>query len=910
MRPKDRYRVYLDVIESLWDGRTKVTYHAFLERLAFRRNRMRKKRQDDLPTPSQPTYCHVWKKFCNIRKLRRGTRSNLRETLLNGLSIGSWDLKAPDDIAIDKAGKFISQQGFIPPVSAELLRHIRTIRSRLRRREQMARNKVLSNALGTTLSTLPFARQYRAARNLLRYPPATQGKVGVIKLETEDKIRREIEETLIGNGLSLSVLLSQPDLDDAFEFVDCRANSTLERWERQEVIRALPLYLASRQQQAVDAILFTFVRMARILKLRVETNYDEQTDSENRALFEKRAGEFKGLRQAVLDVLEHGNPSVLKPFQPILRKLEEQGEEVITQHGYYQLLASRGTFARKIARRLQGIRLEGRDANASIVIQALREVFRFAPFAEEVPRTMRDHLSFLDVSDAHLANRRVFESIVLITVADLIWLGRITSPQSRRFHNLWDKVTTSGEDGNSNDVEAKLHQAKKELDDAWKVLQKDASSSPAVVNGKLVSRRPPRKWLKDDETLHQKTKQDFLSSLRPISIVDVLMNVNHSTGIFDAIRLEGGRGRRLPDEQRHRLAMAVILARGMNVGVPQMSTLLGRWYTIGRLTNFDESYVTIKSLKRANGILLDIWDKQKLGNFWGSGNSVAADGRSIMASERNLQSGYHYRHRKSGVTLYWLVRDDWIATRVGVIGNHEWESWFLLDGLLDVLGGHPPEWATGDTHGQHLALWGLSFLVGKAIRARFRRLGSVRLYHDGVVRNLPLRGVLQIRWYIIERALPAIVKLVAAVQNGKISARDILRTWNIYDQNGVNVSEALRELGKAIRTVYVLRYALSEDIRQQVRESCNRAETWNSFQESVFWGHGGRMRTNDTRRREVNALCMQLLMNSIVFYNAIKHGPKLRKMKGSCPIIWEHVRLFGDYRITLKRHSVGGEAKK
>lgn len=910
MRPRNRWRIYLKVIESLWDGRTKVAYSAFHDRLIIRQNRLKKNQKDDLATPSQQTYSRVWRDFCHRRRLRRGTRNILQDTLMKGLSVGAWDSKSPDDIATVKAGQFVSQQGFVPPVSAELLRRIRAIRARLRRREQDARNRVLASALGTTLSTLPLARRYRVARNLLRYPPSSQGKVGVAKLEIEDNIRREIDETLIANGLALPVLLSQPDLDDAFEFVDCRANSTLERWEMREVIRAIPLYLASRHQQAVDAILFTFVRLARLLKLRVQTNYDEQTEGENRALFEKRAGEFKGLRRAVLNVLEHGDPSILKPFRPVLQKLEEQGEEAITQHGYYQLLANRGTFARKIARRLRGIHLEGRDANASIVLQALQEVFLFAPFAEEIPRTVRKQLSFLDVSEAHLSNRRVFESIVLITVADLLWLGRITSQQSKRFGNIWDLVATSEKDHDIKSVETKLSVVEKELHRAWDDLQKAAGSSPAVINGKLVSKRPPRKWLLEEELLHKKAKQKFLASIRPISIVDLMAEVNDCAGILDAIRLERVRGRHLLDEQRRRLALAVVLARGMNVGVPQMSTLLGRWYTVGRLTNFDESYLTIKSLRLANGILLNTWERLGLGKFWGSGTSVAADGRSILASERNLQSGYHYRHRKSGVTLYWLVRDDWIGARVGVIGNHDWESWFLLDGLLNPVGGSAPQWAAGDTHGQHLSLWGLSYLTGKSIRARFRRLSGVKLYHDGPVKDLPLRGVLQIRWYLIERSLPSILKLVMAIRRERLAVRDILRIWNIYDEKGVNISEALRELGKAIRSIYVLRFALSEDMRKEVRETCNRAETWNSFQEAVFWGHGGRMRTNNPRRQEVNALCMQLLMNSIVFYNAFKYGQKLRKIKGSCPVTWEHVRLFGDYRITSGRLTIGGDAKK
>jgi TnpA family transposase len=307
---------------------------------------------------------------------------------------------------------------------------------------------------------------------------------------------------------------------------------------------------------------------------------------------------------------------------------------------------------------------------------------------------------------------------------------------------------------------------------------------------------------------------------------------------------------------------------------------------------------------------LDVWDKKGLGRMWGKGTSVAADGRSIVASECSLQSAYHYRHRRTGVTLYWLVRDDWIGSRVGVIGNHEWESWFLLDGLLAPFGGHVAEWAAGDTHGQHLALWGLSFLVDKEVRARFHGLSNVKLYHDGPVSDLPVRGVLRIRWHIVEQAAQSLARLVASIKSGKISARDILRASNFYDEGGINIAEALRELGKAVRTAYVLRYALSEDLRREVREACNHAETWNSFQEAVFWGHGGRMRTSDPRRKDVNALCMQLLMNSIVFYNAEKYGDKLCKIKGSSPVTWEHVRLLGDYRITLSRGQVEKVHKK
>ena len=113
----------------------------------------------------------------------------------------------------------------------------------------------------------------------------------------------------------------------------------------------------------------------------------------------------------------------------------------------------------------------------------------------------------------------------------------------------------------------------------------------------------------------------------------------------------------------------------------------------------------------------------------------------------------------------------------------------------------------------------------------------------------------------------------------------------------MNVTEALRELGKCVRTTFVLQYAVSEGLRAQVREACNKAETWNGFQAAVFWGHGGRMHTRDPHRKEVNALCMQLLMNSILFYNARKYGQRLKIIQGASPVVWKNIRLLGDYRL-------------
>ena len=289
-----------------------------------------------------------------------------------------------------------------------------------------------------------------------------------------------------------------------------------------------------------------------------------------------------------------------------------------------------------------------------------------------------------------------------------------------------------------------------------------------------------------------------------------------------------------------------------------------------------------------------------MGLPWGTGETGAADGKSVEAPSRSLRSGHHFRHRLTGVSLYWLVRDDWIAARVGVIPAHDWESWHLLEAILKPLGGRPLRWAAGDTHGQHLALWGLAFLMGKEIRARFRGLGNVKLYGGGPGQTHPVEGVEPVRWDVVEQALPSLARLVEAVRSGLLSSEHLLRIANVYDEDGRNVMDGLRELGKAVRTAYVLRYACSEGIRQEVREACNRVEAWNAFEEAVFWGHGGRIQTTDEDRQEIDALCMQLVMNSIVFYNTERHGKELRRIRGATPLMWRHIGLVGEWRLTSR----------
>jgi hypothetical protein len=115
-------------------------------------------------------------------------------------------------------------------------------------------------------------------------------------------------------------------------------------------------------------------------------------------------------------------------------------------------------------------------------------------------------------------------------------------------------------------------------------------------------------------------------------------------------------------------------------------------------------------------------------------------------------------------------------------------------------------------------------------------------------------------------------RIADAIVSGKIRAVDVLRRWHLYDDKGCDVAEAFRELGKVDRTEFLLEYARDKELQSLIRDGCNAAEMLNSFHEAIFWGNGGKLRSNDPLRQEESLLALTLLMFSIIFYNVERYG--------------------------------------
>ena len=835
--------------------------------------------------------------FYRAEEIQRRSCHWIRAFLRQSIREGTLDQTLRGTPLVDAARTLLLDERVLCPVDTVLRRLVRSSLAQHVSSRKEERLTILENALGITLRDLPLVKRFEAARRLWQYPPAWKGKANLRTLNREAAIMVELDEIIRTNRLPLPAMLSSPDIERHQSLVERLAPAHLGRREKYRLVEALPFYTVARWRDALDTVLYCFVRKGRLLRSGVDQMEDRLLRDASLAFLERSTPEFHALHRTVLAILETGHVGSLATHRRFLSTLERKGIHLTERETYYKILSGKGGYVRKITRRLLGIPFEGLEPHARVVVEAMKEVLLFLPFRKPVPWEMVKSLGFLDVPPAKLRRRRIFETVIMMTLADLLWSGRVVVLGSHRYRNRWKEVPPAPPSPLDWTPIGWVEELRKHLEEAGARFSKRAKGGKAIKDGRLHVPRPKKRGNEPVAAEMNEEDEESTSPVRlpQISIVDLLWKVHEETGFLDTLRLSGPATKRLPEDERRRLAMGVLMGMGLNLGLVGASRTLGRGFALWRLKNFAANYATEANLREGLNRIIQRWEKLGLGKPWGSGRSCTVDGRAVAGRSHNLVSEVHFRHRRLGVTIYWVVRDDDLAVAVRIIGNHDWESWYVLNDLLQPVAGKVLEASTGDTHGQHLGAWGLAHRLGKRLTVRFRQFGKVKVYSPGGGTWHGLVKTGAVDWGKLRRTAASLQRLVEAVKKGVIVPSEILRMVNLYDEEGVNVMEGLQELGKIARTEFLLDYATNPRLRGVVHRQRQQMEAWNSFQRAVSFGRGGHIETNNPERWAEIGLAMAIVMDAIAFFNAWMHGKRLRKTPSAKPIVWGHVNLMGRY---------------
>ena len=198
--------------------------------------------------------------------------------------------------------------------------------------------------------------------------------------------------------------------------------------------------------------------------------------------------------------------------------------------------------------------------------------------------------------------------------------------------------------------------------------------------------------------------------------------------------------------------------------------------------------------------------------MWGDGKAVAADGSQIDTWENNLLAESSIRYGGYGGIAYRHISNTYIALFGHFIPCGVWEAVYIIEGLLRNDSDIQPDTIHADTQGQSLPVFGLAALLGFDLLPRIRNWHDLIFYRPDEGTRYQhidsLFGDEAIDWKLIETHWTDLLRTAISIREGRLSSVTLLRRLGNHSRKN-RLYRAFRELGRAIRTITLLRY-LSE----------------------------------------------------------------------------------------------------
>ena len=155
------------------------------------------------------------------------------------------------------------------------------------------------------------------------------------------------------------------------------------------------------------------------------------------------------------------------------------------------------------------------------------------------------------------------------------------------------------------------------------------------------------------------------------------------------------------------------------------------------------------------------------------------------------------------------------------------------------------------------------------------------------------------------------VKYATALRLGTADADTLLKRFT-RDNLQHPTYQALVELGKAIKTVFLCRYLHDEALRCEVNEGLNVVENWNSANDFIFYGKSGEVATNRLEDQEIAVLSLHLVQACLVYINTLMLQQVLDEplwlekvtpedYRALTPLIYYHVNPYGVFELDMQK---------
>lgn len=515
-------------------------------------------------------------------------------------------------------------------------------------------------------------------------------------------------------------------------------------------------------------------------------------------------------------------------------------------------------------------------------------------------------------------NRHYYEMAVLTELRDRVKAGDISISGSKQYKDFEDYLLSKNEWINSKEnnklsvslsfdeyIQDRLNSLNERL--RWLSKNMKNISTISIDNCKISIAR-----LENITPKEAKELSFSLYKLLPkIKLTDLLMDVARITG-FHKEFIHASTNKK-PDTEDTILIMAALLGMGTNIGLSKMADATPG-ITYKQLSSVSQWRMYDDAMSRAQTVLVNYHNKLKLAKYWGEGNTSSSDGMRLQlgVSSLHADSNPHYGTGK-GTTIYRFTSDQFSSYYSKIINTNSRDATHVLDGLLNNDTDLNIEEHYTDTAGYTDQVFALTYLLGFRFAPRIRDLSDVKLFTLNKCDKFSnLDGILKgkINEKIIKDNYDEVLRLASSIKEGTVTSSLIISKLASYSRQN-SLAAALREMGKIEKTIFILDYISSEELRRKIQKGLNKGEAMNGLARAIFFGKQGELRERTMQSQLQKASALNLIINAINIWNtlylekAINYKESIGEyinynlISHISPLGWEHINMLGEYTFNL-----------